>query len=111
MYSHRIASTLLTTGQTMIFTPASLRWLETILEERYGLRLTLREEEQELTLALPGAEGRIRFDTFQPEFHQSRSDFPCGSWNAAVEGFVPVLGEPLPTPAMATPPTRMVEQA
>lgn len=95
----------------MTFTPASLRWLETILEERYGLRLTLCEEEQELTLALPGAEGSIRFDTLQPEFHQSRSDFPCGSWDAAAEGFVPVLGEPLPTPAMATLPTRMVERA
>ncbi|RAH38223.1 polysaccharide deacetylase family protein [Halomonas sp. SL1] len=95
----------------MTFTPASLRWLETILEERYGLRLTLREEGQELTLALPGAEGRIRFDTLKPEFHQSRSDFPCGRWDAAGEGFTPALGEPLPTPAMAELPARMVEQA
>jgi hypothetical protein len=95
----------------MTFTPASLRWLETILEERYGLKLTLCEEGRELTLALPGAEGCIRFDTLQPEFHQSRSDFPCGSWDAAAEGFVPVLGEPLPTPGMAMLPTKMVEQA
>ncbi|MGM0984801.1 MAG: polysaccharide deacetylase family protein [Pseudomonadota bacterium] len=95
----------------MTFTPASLRWLETILEERYGLRLILSEEGHALNLALSGAEGYIRFDTLQPEFHQSRSDFPCGSWDAAAEGFVPVLGEPLPTPAMHELPARMVEQA
>lgn len=95
----------------MTYTHASLRWLETILKERYGLKLTLREEGLELTLSLPGTEGRIRFDTLQPEFHQSRSDFSCGHWDAAAEGFVSVLGEALPTPAMATLPSRMVEQA
>ncbi len=94
----------------MTFTPASLRWLETILEERYGLDLTLSEENHALSLRLAGAEGSICFDTLQPEFHQSRSDFPCGSWDAAAEGFTPVLGEALPTPAMAELPTRMVEQ-
>ncbi|TLF45504.1 hypothetical protein FEI13_17870 [Halomonas urmiana] len=95
----------------MTFTPASLRWLEKLLEERFGLALTLREDSHGLAIQLPGAEESIRFDILQPAFHQSRSDMPCGCWDAAAEGFTPVLGEPLPTPAMAEMPTCMVEKA
>lgn len=94
----------------MIFTVSCLRWLENVLEERYGSHPLLTEMPDGLHLSIPGAEGSIRFDTLQPEFHQSRSDFPCGHWNASAEGFVSALEEPLPAPGMVTPPILMVEQ-
>lgn len=43
-----------------------------------------------------------------PSFTSRARIFPCGSWDAAA-GFTPVLGEPLPTPGMPHPPTRLVE--
>lgn len=92
------------------FSTQALDWLCLIFEERFGLALTLSENDQGLTLQRPGAEGHILFDILQPEFHQSRSDFPCGHWDAAAQGFSPVLKEPLPTPAMPEPPAQLVEE-
>lgn len=94
----------------MNFTVNSLRWLETILKERYGLPLVLSEDSQGLYLKLPKTVGGIRFDTLQPEFHSSRSDFPCGNWDALAQGYTPAIDKPLPTPAMATPPSCIVVQ-
>lgn len=94
----------------MSFTPACLRWLEIVLEERYGLPLTLHRDGFNLYLRMRGADGEIRFDNLRPEFHRSSSDFPCGSWNSCEEGFSPALDVPLPTPGMAVQPKYMVEE-
>lgn len=53
------------------------------------------------------AKGCIRFDTLQPEFHQSRFDFPYGTWNIAALDFTPALDTSLPTPVMPELPPRL----
>lgn len=92
-----------------MFSANSLAWLEQVLEERYGLPVRLVAEGQSISLQLPDAEGCIHFDTLRPEFHRSDSNFSCGKWDASREGFKSVMGSPLPAPAMATGPERVVE--
>ncbi|GAA3902601.1 hypothetical protein GCM10022228_11230 [Halomonas cibimaris] len=92
------------------FSNQALDWLSSILEERFGHAFTLTQSQNSLRLSLAiSPQGYILFPRLETAFHQSRSDFPCGSWDAAAAGFTPVLGEPLPTPAMPHPPARLVE--
>lgn len=90
------------------FSKPALDWLTLVLLERYGLRFVLVEQSQGLYLQLPGATGNIRFDSVQPEFQLSRSDFPCGIWNARAEDFTPAIDMPLPTPGLAMPQRQLV---
>ncbi|MEP3825953.1 MAG: polysaccharide deacetylase family protein [Marinobacter sp.] len=91
------------------FTPAALVWLESVLQERFGHSFELKELNHTLTLSLPGTEGDIVFDSLQPIFHQSRSDFPCQSWCSSGEGFVTPIEDLIPAPATDSLPTRLIE--
>lgn len=84
----------------MKFTPASINWLETLLEERFGHKFYLSPIGDSLKISLAGSPGQILFDRLRPEFHQSRSDFGCAHWNAISEGFIPNLGSFLPAPGL-----------
>ncbi|MEZ2744894.1 polysaccharide deacetylase family protein [Halopseudomonas bauzanensis] len=61
-------------------------------------------------MKLSGAEGGIRFDTLQLEFHQSQSNFPCGEWNPYEEGLVPAMDGPLPTPGLINLANPLIQQ-
>lgn len=91
------------------FTPASLGWLESILQERFGHSFELKELNHTLTLSLLGTKGDIVFDSLQPAFHQSRSDFPCQSWCASSEGLNAPIEDSLPAPSTVSLPTRLIE--
>jgi len=82
----------------MIFTLKAISWLETILYGRFGQKFTLVESDSVIEMSLPNSNGLILFDNLQKIFHQSYSDFPCDVWDAAVEGFDPVLDQLIPAP-------------
>lgn len=64
----------------MRYTEAANRWLEVVLEERFGHKFKLIPKSEKLVLSLSGEEKRIEFDHLQRVFHQSISDFPCKQW-------------------------------
>ena len=81
------------------FTHSALRWLESILQERFGHSFTVCQEAGALLLALPGSPGNIRFDNLQAVFHQSRSGFPCTQWQASTEGYKAPIEDTIPAPS------------
>ena len=90
------------------FKRESIAWLECILAERFGYQFTIHQDEQMIWLQLQRAVGWIGFDIRLPAFHRSRSDFPCGEWDAITEGWKPALGQPVPTPGLASPPQPLI---
>ncbi len=93
----------------MFFTNNALRWLETILQERFGHSFELVEQAQTLKLYLPGSPGSITFDQLQLVFHQSRSDFPCQHWQASAEGYQAPIEDSIPAPSDTELPIPLVE--
>ncbi len=81
------------------FTSSALRWLETLLQERFGRRFMLVQQVNTLQLSLPGSDGVITFDPLQSVFHQSRSDFPCQEWLASTEGYTGPIEDVIPAPS------------
>jgi hypothetical protein len=92
------------------FTDAALRWLEVILVERFGHSWYLSRVDSGLRLQLIGAEGAIVFDTLSEDFSQAHSDQPFTSWDAEAEGWVSVLGGPIPAPGAVELPSLLIEQ-
>lgn len=95
----------------MKFEQAVLVWLAIILEERFGHCFRVTQAEQTLLLRLPSTSGAIVFDSLKPAFRQSRSDIPCGEWNAKAEGWNPPLGKPIPAPVASELPRPLIEEA
>ena len=91
------------------FTPYALRWLEVLLEERFGHTFSLAQQGDVLQLTLAECEGVIRFDQLQSVFHQSSSDFPCYHWRASSEGYSAPIGDIIPAPSMHELPDLLVE--
>jgi hypothetical protein len=91
------------------FTSSALRWLESILQERFGHSFTVIQEADALLLTLPGSQSNIRFDTLQAVFHQSRSDFPCAQWQASVEGYKGPIENTVPAPSEDELPAPLIE--
>lgn len=88
----------------------ALRWLETILTERFGHVWHLTRTQSGLSLTLDGGEGAIIFDTLQQAFTEARSDLPYTQWDAAHEGWNPALGGVLPAPGVAQLPSPLIKQ-
>ncbi len=93
----------------MLFTTNALRWLEGILQERFGHGFTLMESSKVLTLTLPTSEAKITFDNLQNIFHQSCSEFPCESWRASIEGYSAPIDDSLVAPSEDSLPTPIIE--
>lgn len=73
-------------------------WLSSILEERFGIRFFLDQEENSLRMSLPGSGANIIFDALQPVFLQPDSSFPCAFWDPASEGWNSASDQPLHAP-------------
>jgi hypothetical protein len=91
-------------------TDAALRWLEVILAERFGQAWHLTRVAEGLRLQLAGAEGAILFDMLCEGFTRAHSDQPCTHWDGEREGWVSVLGGPVPAPGVANLPLPLIEQ-
>jgi len=81
------------------FTAPSLRWLETILQERFGHHFKINQVAEVMSLSIKGSDNQICFDNLQPSFHKSVSDIPCTHWDALKEGFEAPIHGSLPAPA------------
>lgn len=91
------------------FSISALNWLCAILEERFGNVFILDQSHSGLKLSLVDTpQGYITFPKLEAAFHQSRSDFPCGQWNADEEGWKSVLSQPLPAPCVSELPEPLV---
>ncbi|MBF4264062.1 hypothetical protein EAY73_19780, partial [Vibrio anguillarum] len=80
------------------FSEGAIRWLETILFERFGHRFILAEQPNTLQFYLNDSQGSITFPSLQGIFHQSRSDFPCQQWQASSEDFIAPIEDNIPAP-------------
>lgn len=77
-----------------------MKWLELICAERFGNLWNLEFSDQGMVLSLDGEKGCIVFDSLVLGFSENRSDSPCTLWDAKAEGWVPILGSPLPSPGV-----------
>ena len=90
------------------FTEHSLRWLELLLEERFGHTFILSQESEGVILRLKEGPQFIRFDRLQKIFHQSRSDFPCYFWEASAESFNAPIEDTIAAPSETKLPIPLV---
>lgn len=93
----------------MFFTNNALRWLEVVLEERYGHKFELAEQAGSLLLTLQGQNGTIQFDRLQSVFHKSNSNFPCKRWMASAEGYAAPIDDTIPAPGNSDLPSPLIE--
>jgi len=90
-------------------TDAVLRWLEVILEERFGHKWHLSFMADGLCLQLVGAEGAILFESLCNGFTQSDSDLPFSHWDAEHEGWTSLFGGGMPAPGVPELPMPLIE--
>lgn len=93
----------------MFFTDNALRWLESLLEERFGHKFELLEQSNAIILTKPDVAGRIKFDQLETVFHQTRSNFPCKEWEPSSEGFSSVIDKKLKAPSEKRFPEKLFE--
>lgn len=91
------------------FSNGAMRWLETVLFERFGHHFTLAQQSEALQLSLGNSERAITFDRLESVFLQSRSDFPCKQWNANSEGYVGPIEDVIPAPSEIDLPKPLIE--
>ena len=88
----------------------ALNWLESILNQRLGLRCIISPSEDKLILKLDGLEGRIEFDQLIDSFFDPKSDLPFSYWDPVKESWYSVLGDPLPCPGLSSPHHPLIEK-
>ncbi|WP_421323012.1 polysaccharide deacetylase family protein [Aeromonas veronii] len=91
------------------FSDGAMRWLETILFERFGHHFTLAQQPNTLQFYLKGSQGSITFARLQSIFHQSRSDFPCQQWQASSEDFTAPIDDYILAPSLTELPSPLIE--
>lgn len=91
-------------------TPASLAWLQTILQERLGHPFTLQPhaDGRQISLQLPGDARYIKLSLDGITFARADSGLPFTQWNASTEGWRTALSGNLPTPGAAQLPTPLI---
>ena len=89
---------------------SALRWLETLLSERFGHGLKISICPSGMSLCLMGAEGTLIFDTLQECFFDSHSNQPFSQWNPEEETWGSVLGGHLPAPGVSYLPAPLIEK-
>jgi hypothetical protein len=87
-----------------------LRWLETVLAERFGHSWRLSRFRDCLVLTLRGGEGSIMFDQLEDSFSLARSDQPFTRWAADHEGWNSAVGGELPAPGVSRLPAPLIER-
>lgn len=91
---------------------AILKWLEVILRERFGLEFKLSyTPEYNLVLNLVGHDKSIVFNKLLSVFHESHSNFSCGSWCPKSEGYNSVLEMKLPAPGISDDNYPLIEKS
>ncbi len=90
---------------------SGMRWIESVLSERFGHMWRLARYEEGIELRLRGANGSILFDTECSAFAViGTSELPYSSWDAENEGLEAVLGKALPAPGVSQMPSPLMEK-
>lgn len=87
----------------------ALKWLESIINERFGHTFHLVEKECVLVISIDESPLKICFDRLQDNFILSNSDFSCACWQASVEGFKGPVEDRLPAPSNIELPNPLIE--
>lgn len=92
------------------YSPATLAWLQNLLEERFGHHFDLlpQSDGSSLAIGLPGDANRITLTLDGATFTRADSDLPCAQWDASAEGWHTALRGYLPVPGAASLPTPLV---
>lgn len=89
-----------------------INWLINILHERYGHIFTLQFNSNKfLTLCLPNNKRAITFTTDSATFSRADSNIPLTYWDCGLEGWMSVLGSPLPAPGVFSMPSPLVTRS
>jgi hypothetical protein len=91
------------------FSDGAMRWLESILFERFGHYFILTQQSNTLQLIRDDGQGSIMFDRLESVFHQARSDFSCKQWQASSEGYVGPVEDVIPAPSEIDLPAPLIE--
>ena len=91
------------------FSDGAMRWLESILFERFGRYFILAQQSNTLQLSLDDGQGAITFDRLESVFHQARSDFSCKQWQASSEGYFGPVEDVIPAPSEIDLPEPLIE--
>lgn len=90
---------------------ARVDWLSQVLKERYGIAVRLGSLGTGFTkLSIPGNSGSVTIVSGRSSFSQAYLKMPCTTWDALAEGWLSVLGAPLPAPGAAELPVPLIEQ-
>lgn len=88
---------------------ATLHWLVSILEERFGHAFVLAPQPANtLRITLGSSKSYIALALDLATFTSSDSNLPCTHWDATTEGFQSALESPLPAPGAASLPTPLI---
>ena len=78
----------------------TIQWLEEVLNDRFGHYFKLNYfTDDKIKLSLFGFKNGVYFDTLEPFFHESNSNFSSMSWSITKEGFFPPIQNDLPAPS------------
>lgn len=88
---------------------AALRWLEVLLQERFGHIWRLSFQDRGYSLSLHNEPGAILFSNRFEAFGEARSDLPCAEWNPEEAGLHSALGLPLPAPGVKSLSAPMID--
>jgi len=99
--------------QNKIFRLSSyLGWVESIFNERYGHKFTLRINTYgNWELSLSGMERVITVSADTSTFRRSDSNLPLTHWDASAEGWKSVLDSPLPAPGVTCLPFPLIKES
>ena len=90
--------------------PATLAWLQFILQDRFGHAFNLQlRSDNTLQITLGAATPCITLPLDDATFTRSDSDLPCTQWNAAAEGWHTALDPVMPAPGASTLPSPLIE--
>jgi hypothetical protein len=88
---------------------ATLQWLVSILEERYGHAFILAPQPaNSLRITFGSSEFYILLAIDLATFTRSDSNLPCTHWDATAEGWHSALGAPLPAPGAESLPMPLI---
>lgn len=91
-------------------TKSALKWISSILSERFGLDFLVTKDNADTKLQINNVEGFIKFDVNLPCFNKACSDFPYTQWHAEKEGWGSPFCSPLPVPGLDELVSPLIEQ-
>jgi hypothetical protein len=91
------------------YSSQALKWLEIILEERFGVNFLLVEKDSYIQLSIENLDGAVKFVSKNNYLKNSNSESSITYWIPEHEGFVSAIEGPLPAPCVTSLPFPLIE--